>query len=350
MGGFAAIRQAFARRQDPYAGGDLVLARRLDGIITAAGTALGLILLPLAPPTAAIGNKGWFVAGAVALIGGASTLFDKRTPGGRNWDQMLWWNYVGLAQIAIAQWLAGSDAPYRDLFILAAVFVGGVHPPRRVLPFLTIMNAITLAPLFFHPWDSMAVARTIALVIVWSALALVASVANTTWRFHRIGGLRAEVLARADALTGLGNRRAFDEALTAEIARARRLGAPLSLLLADLNEFKEINDRHGHLAGDHCLRQVAAAFRDEVRLHDHCFRWGGDEFAAILADSDSSVAELIAERVTSSVSERCRQPNGEPLTIGAAYAELTDSMTADDLVAAADAALMELKAARPSAG
>jgi diguanylate cyclase (GGDEF)-like protein len=189
----------------------------------------------------------------------------------------------------------------------------------------------------------MAVASTITLVIVWSALALVASVANTHWRLHRIGGLQAEALARADALTGLGNRRAFDEALTVEIARSRRLGRPLSLLLADLNGFKEINDRHGHLAGDHCLRQVAATFRDEVRLHDHCFRWGGDEFAAILADSDAAVAELIAERVTISVAERCRQPDGQAMTIGPAHAELTDAMTAEDLVAAADQALLGRK-------
>jgi diguanylate cyclase (GGDEF)-like protein len=226
------------------------------------------------------------------------------------------------------------------------VFVGGVHPPRRVLPFISIVNAVTIVPLFSQPWDPMAVASTITLVIVWSALALVASVANTHWRLHRIGGLQAEALARADALTGLGNRRAFDEALTVEIARSRRLGTPLSLLLADLNGFKEINDRHGHLAGDHCLRQVAATFRDEVRLHDHCFRWGGDEFAAILADSDAAVAELIAERVTISVAERCRQPDGQAMTIGAAHAELTDAMTAEDLVAAADQALLGRKAAR----
>jgi diguanylate cyclase (GGDEF)-like protein len=160
---------------------------------------------------------------------------------------------------------------------------------------------------------------------------------------HRIGSVAAEALARADSLTGLGNRRAFDEALIAEIARARRVGVPLSLLLADLNDFKEINDAHGHLAGDDCLRQVAATFRDEVRVHDHCFRWGGDEFAAILTDTDSEAAELIAERVTAAVAQTCRRPDGNPLTIGAAHAELTDAMTADDLMATADAALLELK-------
>jgi diguanylate cyclase (GGDEF)-like protein len=348
MGLVAAIRLAFARREDPYAGGDLALARKLDAILTATGTAVALMLIPLAPPTVAIGAAGWAVAGAIALTSGASTIYDRLKSGGRSWPALLAWNYVGGTQIALVQWLAGSHAPYRDLFMLSTVFVGGVHPPRRLVPFLGIVNAITIAPLFFVPWDPMLAGSIFALVILWSSLSLVASIANMNARLHRIGSVEAEALARADSLTGLGNRRAFDEALITEIARARRIGSPLSLLLADLNDFKDINDAHGHLAGDQCLCEVAAAFREEVRLHDHCFRWGGDEFAALLTDSDGAAADLIAERVTATVAEHCRQPDGEPLTIGAAYAELTDAMTADDLVAAADQALLTLKAARVS--
>jgi hypothetical protein len=60
---------------------------------------------------------------------------DRRT-GGRDWNAMLAWNYVGVAQIAAIQWLAGVEAPYRDLLLMSAVFVGGVHPPRRVVPFV----------------------------------------------------------------------------------------------------------------------------------------------------------------------------------------------------------------------
>jgi len=346
MGGIAAIRQAFARRDDPYAGGDILLARRLDGIIAAAGAAVALLLVPFAPPTAAIGNAGWAVAGLVCLVTGASTVYDRLKSGGRTWDTLLAWNYFGLAQIAAVQWLAGSHAPYRDLFILATGFAGAVHPPRRLLPFLAVVNAVTLAPLFFEPWDREFAGSTFALVIIWSSLALVASILNANARLHREGSVQAEALARADALTGLGNRRAFDEALAAEIARARRLDSPLSLLLADLNGFKEINDLHGHLAGDECLREVATVLRDEIRLHDRCFRWGGDEFAAILTDTDSGAAELIAVRISRAVSERCSQPDGEPLTIGAAHSELTGAMTADDLVEEADSALRSLKAAR----
>lgn len=346
MGGIAVIREAFARREDPYAGGDLLLARRLDCIITAAGTAFALVLLPLWPPTVAIGNAGWAVAALIALLSGGASLYDRLKRGGRTWNTLLAWNYVGLTQIAAIQWLAGSSAPYRDLFVLATAFVGGLHPPRRLLPYLAIVNAIALAPLLFEQWDAQFAGSTIALVVVWSTLALVTSIANANARLHREGSAHAEALARADALTGLGNRRAFDEALAAEIARGRRLDSPLSLLLADLNGFKEINDVHGHLAGDECLRQVAAVLRDEIRLHDRCFRWGGDEFAAILTDTDGSAAELIAERVSGAVSERCGQPDGEPLTIGVAHAQLADGMTADDVVEEADTALRSAKAAR----
>jgi diguanylate cyclase (GGDEF)-like protein len=342
MGGLAAARQAFAKGGEPYAGGDIVLARKLDGIITAAGTAVGLILLPFAPPTAAIGNAGWFVAALVALVGCGSTVFDRRT-GGRDWNAMLAWNYVGVAQIAAIQWLAGTEAPYRDLFVMSAVFAGAVHPPRRVVPFVFALNAITLIPLIGHPWDPTFFGSTIALIVIWTALALVSSVANTEMRLHRIRRFQAAALARSDALTGLGNRRAFDEALTEEIARARRLREPLSLLLADLNDFKEINDRYGHVAGDDCLRALAGTFREETRLHDRCFRWGGDEFAAILSGSDAADADLIARRLEQAVSERCRRPDGAPLTIGAAHAQLTDSMTAEDLVSAADAELLAAK-------
>jgi diguanylate cyclase (GGDEF)-like protein len=343
MEGVAVIRQAFARREESYAGGDVVLARRLDQILTAMGTFVALVLIPLAPPTVAIGGAGWFVAGAAALAGAASSVYDRLKPGGRTWNTMLAWNYVGVAQVGIIQWLAGSHAPYRELFMLSTVFVGGLHPPRRLLPFLATVNVVTLAPLLFEPWDSQLAGSVLALVLLWSSLSLIASVVNINARLHRIGSVEAEALARADSLTGLGNRRAFDEALIAEIARARRNGSPLSLLLADLNDFKEINDAHGHLAGDHCLQEVAATFRDEVRLHDHCFRWGGDEFAAILTDSSSLAAAQIAERVAAAVAERCRQPDGQPLTIGAAHAELTNTMTAENLLAAADEALMALK-------
>ncbi len=146
-----------------------------------------------------------------------------------------------------------------------------------------------------------------------------------------------------DALTGLGNRRAFDEALDAELARSRRTSSPLSLIVADLNGFKEINDRFGHVVGDDCLRDATAALRRSVRRPDLCFRWGGDEFTVLLTGADAAVSRALAIRLEDAVAAVCRTPDGEPLTITCGNAALDPSMSAAEAVARSDATLMALK-------
>lgn len=107
-----------------------------------------------------------------------------------------------------------------------------------------------------------------------------------------------EVLAREDALTGLANRRHFDEMLDAEIKRACRTGQYLSLILCDLDHFKKYNDRYGHVEGDQCLRSIGQIMRDTFkRAGDVSARYGGEEFAAILPDTCSEQAGQLAERL-----------------------------------------------------
>lgn len=107
---------------------------------------------------------------------------------------------------------------------------------------------------------------------------------------------------RHDALTGLPNRRAYEERLPIEIARASRYAWPLSLCLLDLNGFKQVNDRLGHPAGDMALQQVAALI-DESRLADDGFRIGGDEFALLMPKTCAEDAELAAARLSKAISE-----------------------------------------------
>ena len=118
--------------------------------------------------------------------------------------------------------------------------------------------------------------------------------------------LRAEIeelrvyrrLAYRDPLTGLRNRRYLDERLREEMQRARRHSDPtFTVLLFDLNDFKRINDEHGHAAGDECLRFIAQFLEDNLRDHDVCCRTGGDEFTAILPESDAAGAELLMARL-----------------------------------------------------
>jgi diguanylate cyclase (GGDEF)-like protein len=109
-----------------------------------------------------------------------------------------------------------------------------------------------------------------------------------------------EVMSRSDALTGLLNRRAFSAAIDVECARARRSGDPLCVAYLDIDNFKAINDRFGHAAGDQVLRQFSVAIEQTVRVHvDGAFRLGGDEFALLLAATSAAQAEVVVERIRS---------------------------------------------------
>jgi len=107
----------------------------------------------------------------------------------------------------------------------------------------------------------------------------------------------AERDARTDPLTGLHNRRGWEEALTREEDRCQRFGHPAAVLAVDLDGFKEVNDRHGHRVGDEHLRRAANAIEDGVREHDVVARWGGDEFCVLAVECDEHSARLLARRV-----------------------------------------------------
>jgi diguanylate cyclase (GGDEF)-like protein len=160
----------------------------------------------------------------------------------------------------------------------------------------------------------------------------------------------ARRLARLDPLTGLNNRRAFDETLDEQIALARANGQSLSVLLADIDGFKQINDDHGHMNGDSCLRQVARTIQVSVRATDACFRWGGDEFALVLPSTDRASADRVAERVSRAVESGVALPSGSPLHVRCGSAQFEDGMDAEGLLNAADAALIAAKDRGPDAG
>ena len=153
-------------------------------------------------------------------------------------------------------------------------------------------------------------------------------------------------LATHDALTELCNRRHFAELADKEIARAMRHGRPLSLCILDVDLFKPINDRHGHMRGDEVLRQVAAVLRRHARSDDVAARIGGEEFALLLPECTAADAAMLADRLREAVASTMFAPGGEAqritVSIGiAALAPHRDSRQA--LMAAADAALYRAK-------
>ena len=107
--------------------------------------------------------------------------------------------------------------------------------------------------------------------------------------------------ARTDPLTGLANRRSFLERAREEIARSQRHGRPLSVLMADIDHFKRINDTHGHAAGDEALKRFAQALRDDLRPSDLIGRLGGEEFAILLPETSIADAPAVAERLRARV-------------------------------------------------
>ena len=165
---------------------------------------------------------------------------------------------------------------------------------------------------------------------------------------EKMAQVALEQLATRDGLTGLANRRCFDDTLHAEWARALRQQQPLSLLMVDVDNFKAYNDAHGHLGGDECLKRVARAVASEMRANDLVARYGGEEFAVILPNQSLKGAAIVAERIRSRVEQLqlpCRFAPGKHVTvsIGAATAIAGPDNTASQLVAIADAALYRAK-------
>jgi diguanylate cyclase (GGDEF)-like protein len=155
---------------------------------------------------------------------------------------------------------------------------------------------------------------------------------------------RADLVAQAasDPLTGLANNRAFTERLRADSERARRHDRPLSLIIFDLDHFKRVNDRHGHLVGDGVLVELSHRLRPLVRAEDTLARVGGEEFAWLLPETEVEDALQAAERARLRVAGAPYPPVGS-LTVSAGVAQLAPAMATTDLYRAADTALYVAK-------
>ena len=160
---------------------------------------------------------------------------------------------------------------------------------------------------------------------------------------------QAEEQSRRDALTGLFNRRHFQDILAVELERARRAPSPTSLILMDVDKFKGINDTHGHATGDRVLRRVAEQIGLGLRRPDVACRYGGEEFTVLLPGSDSRSAENVAERLRSHVEDITATALGEPVSVtislGVATIPAGERWDADTLIDRADQALYAAKKA-----
>jgi diguanylate cyclase (GGDEF)-like protein len=175
-------------------------------------------------------------------------------------------------------------------------------------------------------------------------LAAQASIAIENERLHRT----VKRQAITDELTQLANRRRFTETLAVEVRRAERFSDPLALVLADLDDFKQINDRYGHQTGDEVLRRFSDVLRENVRDFDLPVRYGGEEFAVLLPETGLDGAEQLARRLQSALLHLRLPETGRdkpPVTASFGVASFPAARSAEELLSAADGALYRAKAA-----
>jgi diguanylate cyclase (GGDEF)-like protein len=336
----------FAKSDDPYAGANLELAQRIVALMWGMAVLLAVAFVPFAPPTA-IGWPGWLIFGATIAGAVVTARFIRRGGTHATFDVMLLLSYLGLVELAGVQWLTGGNgSPFAQLYLLAVIAGVGVHPPRRAAPLLLALVVAASSPIAYDGWA--AVDDVAPRLMLWLALAFVVMVLMHNVRLQRVAlraaEMRAEADARVDALTQIGNRRAFDETLPEEIARARRAEAELAVMLLDVDCFKAINDRAGHAEGDRALTTVAQALKEGLRTSDQCYRWGGDEFAVLLPNTDYAGALALRDRVELRLAEVAAHGFQQPLEVSWGVAALTADDDDRTLLGRADLELMGEKA------
>jgi len=340
-----APRHPVADSHNAYSGADLATSRRFQAVLLGLCGLLTLAFLPFEPVDEQIGDAGWAIAAGIGLFAIAGALLMRRRE--PSFDDLLVVAYAGVAGIALLNWLAGGgSSAYEDLYVLW-LGSGAPHPPRRALAHLATMVGALALPLLYESTSSEVVGDMAAEALILIAIGLLLTAYQVGVRRQRIGlQAGAEVerrLARVDQLTGLGNRRAFDEAVTVEIARASREGGPLSVALVDVDNLRRINDDYGHLEGDRGLVAVARAMERSVRGSDRCFRWGGDEFVVVMPGTDRDAAMQVLERMAERVGAEGETPDGRPIELTWGVAPLEPGAAAEDLLAAADVALLQRK-------
>jgi diguanylate cyclase (GGDEF)-like protein len=224
--------------------------------------------------------------------------------------------------------------------------------PKTALAAVTMTSGLVSGAVFLAGGDLRGPATVALAVCLVSAAAGLHLAERSLVRCEmRLEGLRAERDAAyraslTDALTGLGNRRQFDERLGERVVAASRFGEPFSVAVFDLDDFKTVNDRNGHAAGDAVLRHVAAVLRASTRECDVVCRWGGEEFAVLLPRTQPADAVHMAERILRGLRATTYDlTSGRmPVTASAGVAAFPiDALDAWSVVEAADAALLRAK-------
>jgi diguanylate cyclase (GGDEF)-like protein/putative nucleotidyltransferase with HDIG domain len=305
------------------------------------GAAAGLFaFVSLAVPDTAVNDEGLLAAAGVASIVIAAVLliaYDELPMVGFHVAAAIG---IGLASVAVYAWGVGSAyAPLPYVWVALGVFY--FFPLRAALGHLGLIAIGYGVALAVESPPGSVVDGWIATV----GTLLVTGVFVGLVR-DRLAGLIANLTdaARRDPLTDLFNRRAFEEIFDIELERARRTGAPLSVIVGDLDRFKRLNDEFGHPAGDEALRRIGRSIRSAKRRFDSAARVGGEEFALLAPDCDEHGAYMLSERIRADVEGRLSNGAESSLTISFGIATYPlHGQSAEALLRAADQALYAAK-------
>jgi diguanylate cyclase (GGDEF)-like protein len=235
----------------------------------------------------------------------------------------------------------GPAANNEVLYLWVALYAGYFFTRTQlIIQLLAIAGGYAVALLAIQPGPIGVTRWLITVGMVSVAASLVHALKQRNDRLVA----RLSAAARTDPLTGLVNRKGFDETLERELSNARRVPQPLALILCDIDNFKALNDGLGHPAGDAALIAVGDIALELVRAGDTMARIGGDEFAVILPNTDSSGASELVERLRNRLATLARGIAMQPLAMSfGVVAGRLNEQTTDSLVRAADRALYEAK-------
>jgi diguanylate cyclase (GGDEF)-like protein len=292
---------------------------------------LAFVLLPLLPGATDLGN---LIAGALIPISVAWALLPR-------WERYPAWMQalpplLPFVMIALVRGTNESPIAAYSPVVLLPVFWFALYGTRPQLLVSVACVGITYAvPSPALSGDGYAATEAIA-ALLWMVIAGIAGFTlSELVRQREVLAARLVHTARTDALTGLPNRRAWDEELEREIQHAARTETPLCMALLDLDFFKQFNDLNGHPAGDSHLKEVASIWRSRLRSADLIARYGGEEFAVLLTATDASQAEQLIETLRNCV------PLDE--TVSAGIAQWDGVESGPELFARADRALYAAK-------
>jgi diguanylate cyclase (GGDEF)-like protein len=315
----------------------MILAAGLFG----GGSLLTLVTI-VAPHSPDVDLAGaWIVTFCSALVAAVYWLGRDSLP---RWTMHLG-VVLGTAMISVGIYIngerdGGAAALNEVYYVWPVIFAAYYLPVRALIAELALVGACYAIAL--HVVDAGPIAVTRWLIVVTMLVGVGGLISRLQSRVDELVARLSET-ARRDVLTGLLNRRGFEERLDAELARATRAERPVALILGDVDHFKTVNDQLGHPAGDAVLLRVAGVLEGIGRRGDTVARFGGEEFVFIVPDADADMAYELAERARVAL-ERTFADEPIPLTASfGAVAFPRDGTTAESLLATADRALYAAK-------